>query len=200
MLFLCAYCFIGCRGQMSEKPPVHLNPNMDQQKRYDPQELSRLFRDMRTMRPLVEGTVARPPHEIAKRDSMYLKDDEHLYLGTIKGKFAQALPSQFSLDVHPFKALIQRGQNQYQTSCVPCHGATGNGKGVVTLFSKTLQPRNFHDKPSRMMEVGRVYGAIANGMGTMVSFSSQVSVQDRWAIVAYIRALQLSSIPHQSHQ
>lgn len=182
----------GCRGQLSQSPPIHPNPNMDNQKRYDPQEPSAFFRDHRSARPFVEGTVARPPHAVTGKDSRYLQADAHLYTGMVKGEFVTTLPKQIKLT----KALLARGQNRYNIYCTACHGANGDGKGVVTLYSSAIRPRNFHE--TRAMSVGQIYRAMAYGAGTMKPYRSQLTVEDRWAVVAYVRALQLSRIPSQS--
>lgn len=182
----------GCRGQLSDQPPIHLNPNMDQQARFDPQESSPFFRDRRAMRMPVEGTVARPQGRVTNQDSQFLKANDYLYSGMVNNAFVKNLPNSIPLN----QALLERGQNRYNIYCVPCHGANGDGKGVVTLYSGAIRPRNFHE--TRAMPLGQIYRAIASGAGTMRPMAAQLSVQDRWAIAAYVRALQLSRISSQS--
>lgn len=182
----------GCRGQLSDAPPVHLNPNMDQQHRFDPQEPSPFFRDRRAMRMPVEGTVARPQGRVSNQDSSFLKANDYLYAGMVNNAFVKNLPNRIVLN----KALLERGQNRYNIYCVPCHGANGDGKGVVTLYSGAIRPRNFHE--TRNMPIGQIYRAIAFGAGTMRPMAAQLPVQDRWAIAAYVRALQLTRISSQS--
>ncbi len=177
----------GCRGQLSDKPPVHPNPNMDQQARLDPQEPFEFFKDLRGMRPFVKGTVPRPPHKVGDGDSQYLKADDHFYRGKINGSYANKLPKQIKLT----RDFLYKGKKKYEIYCAPCHGYNGDGKGVVTLFSKSLFPRNFHR--AKFIPVGRLFEAISEGMGKMMPrFKSQLSPEERWAIVAYIRALQLT--------
>ncbi|TNE50599.1 MAG: cytochrome c [Deltaproteobacteria bacterium] len=174
----------GCRGQLSESPPIHPNPNMDFQKRYDPQEPSTFFSDGRAMRKPVAGTVARPPHSV--KGKTFVKNDPHLYTGMVNGKFANKLPKQIKLT----DALLKRGQNRYNIFCTACHGKTGNGKGVVTLYSSGINPRNFHEV--RTIALGQIYSAMFKGAGTMKPYNSQLTVEDRWAVAAYVRALQLT--------
>ncbi len=181
----------GCRGQLSQSPPIHPNPNMDQQKRYDPQEPSTFFHDRRSMRTFVAGTVARPPHAVTGKDSRYLKADSHLYQGKVNGTFATTLPKQIKLT----KALLARGQNRYNIFCSACHGFNGNGKGIVTLYSEAIVPRNFLGMRGHSLTLGQMFSAMTNGMGTMKPYRSQLTAEDRWAVVAYIRALQISRIP-----
>lgn len=178
----------GCRGQLSQSPPIHPNPNMDDQKRYDPQEPSRFFADNRSARSFVAGTVARPPHAVAGKDSKYLKKDAHKYTGSVKGQLVKTLPKDIKLT----EALLKRGQNRYNIYCTACHGYAGNGKGVVTLYSQAIVPRNFLDTRGRSMSIGQIYRAMAYGMGTMKPYRSQLNVQDRWAVAAYVRALQIN--------
>jgi len=184
---------VGCRGQVSSKPPIHPNPNMDQQKRYDPQEPSKFFRDKRAMRSLVTGTVSRSPRKLRKTDNHFLMANDHLYRGKVKGLYAETLPKEIRLSAQ----LLAKGKERYGIYCTPCHGATGNGKGIISLFhTKSLIPRNLHQVKN--LKVGQLYEAILKGKGTMVSYSSRLNVKERWAVVAYIRALQLSRIPPQS--
>ncbi len=179
----------GCRGQISERPPVHLNPNMDQQARLDPQEPMAFFSDGRAMRPLVKGTVPRPPHKVGDGDSIYLKADDHFYRGKKGDSYVTTLPK----NVKVTKELLKIGQKKYNIFCAPCHGYNGDGKGVVTLFSKSLVPRNFHQ--IKFVPVGRLFEVITNGLNTMPPFKSQLTPEERWAVVAYIRALQLTRSP-----
>src|SRR5262245_36898327 len=117
-LLVAALGLVGCRGQISDAPPIHLNPNMDQQYRYDPQEPIMgfepgghehlLFADGRAQRLPVEGTVAYGQ----------LRDDEHYYEGRVNGQFTNELPSQVTLD----RALLERGRERFDIYCTPCHG------------------------------------------------------------------------------
>lgn len=184
--FFAGSILTGCRGQLSESPPIHPNPNMDFQKRYDPQEKSTFFSDGRAMRKPVAGTVARPQHAV--RGTKFYKNDSHLYTGMVNGQFATKLPKQIKLTA----ALLKRGQDRYDIFCTACHGKTGNGKGVVTLYSSAINPRNFHQV--RTIALGQIYSAMYKGAGTMKPYNSQLTVRDRWAVAAYVRALQLSRI------
>jgi mono/diheme cytochrome c family protein len=157
---------------------------MDNQKRLDPQEASSFFKDKRAMRLPVKGTVARG----------FLKGDDHFYRGKKGDVFFRTLPRQVKLS----KALLQRGQDRYNIFCSTCHGYNGNGKGAVTRYTKALKPKNLRDDERiRKMAPGEIYSVIANGKMTgntinMPSYRSQLTVKDRWAVVAYVRALQLA--------
>lgn len=188
VFFVLAGCSVflvaGCRGGVSSQPPIHLNPNMDNQTRFDPQEQNTFFKDKRAMRLLVKGTVARG----------HLRGDDHLYRGKVGDKFASTLPSSIKLT----KAFIRRGQERYNIYCSACHGFSGNGKGVVTLYSEGYSPANLLDDARKTMAAGKIYSTIANGkinngLIAMPPHKSQLSVSDRWAVVAYVRALQLAT-------
>jgi mono/diheme cytochrome c family protein len=168
-----------CRGSTHEKPPIHPNWNMDNVQRYDPQEPSPFFADGRAMRPPVAGTV--PYGE--------LRADEHYYTGTQSGGLATELPDQIELS----EALLERGQDRYGIYCQPCHGSAGYSDGVV-VSRGLIQPPSFHDAAIRHKPLGHFFDVITNGVSTMPAYAAQIPVEDRWAIVAYIRALQVSQV------
>jgi mono/diheme cytochrome c family protein len=148
---------------------------MHDQPKYRPLRGSELFADKRSARPLVEGTVARGT----------LREDAAYYTG----KTADGFVSEIPVKVTP--ELLARGQSQYQVFCAPCHGRTGRGDGMIVQrgFKK---PSSYHVDRLRQMPIGYFYDAISIGFGAMSDYAAQVPPQDRWAIAAYIRALQLS--------
>lgn len=178
----------GCRGWESEQPPVHLIPNMDTQEkgRAYRKDTSGLFADGRTMRAPVEGTVA-----IGQ-----LADDDVLELGlNEKGEPSEQFPASLKVDGKIPDSLADRGHSRYQIFCSPCHGALGDGKGTVAGKALDGGPRleipppSFTDERRKSLTAGQLYGAIRNGVnvGNMASYAAQIPVEDRWAIVAYIR-------------
>lgn len=167
-----------CRGQISEKPAVHPNMNMDQQPRMEAQEENRFYEDGRSMRNPVEGTVHRGG----------LREDPVLYEGINEdSSFVEEVPFEMT------RAFLKRGQQQYEIYCTPCHGGVGDGAGIIMEGEYGfVPPPSFHDDRIRELTDGELYSAIANGIRTMPSYAHQVKVEDRWAIVGYIRALQRS--------
>jgi mono/diheme cytochrome c family protein len=153
----------GCRQDMHDQP------------KYEPYERSTFFADQRSARPLVEGTVARGQ----------LRNDERLYSGKSGAVFA----AEFPLPVTA--AVLRRGQDRYAIYCTPCHGALGYGDGMVVRRGYR-QPATFHQDRLRQQPPGYYYDVITNGFGAMPDYAAQVPVVDRWAIVAYLRVLQLS--------
>lgn len=153
----------GCRQDMHDPP------------RYRAQGSSDFFSDGRVNRPVVEGTVARGQ----------LRADTKFYQGREGGEFVKTLPVELTKD------LVKRGQERYNIYCSPCHGMVGDGEGMVVQRG-FRHPPSFHLERMRELPVGHYYDVITNGFGAMSSYASRIPVKDRWAIVAYVRALQLS--------
>lgn len=152
-----------------------LRQAMYDQPKYNPLQRSEFFRDQRSARPIPEGTVA----------VGHLKNDEHLYDGIVDGKPAELFPYPIS------REILARGQERYNIFCMPCHDMAGTGNGMVVQRGYK-RPASFHEPRLRTSPPGYFYSAIKNGFGQMPSYADQIPVHDRWAIVAYIRALQLS--------
>lgn len=168
---------VGCQDQPFEKSPIHLNPNMDDQERYEPQEVSYFFEDARTMRQPVPGTIARGD----------LRDDSAIYFGKDdSGSEINYIPFPIT---HEF---ISRGQERYDIFCAPCHSRVGDGKGIIMKYEYPIPPPSFHEDRIRSMTDGYFFTVISDGVRNMPSYKHQIAVKDRWAIVSYVRALQRS--------
>jgi hypothetical protein len=152
-----------CQQQMADQP------------RYEPLAKSNFFDDERASRPLPAGTVARGQ----------LHADSHLYTGKVNGKLVETFP--FPID----RRLLLRGQERYDIFCSPCHDRTGAGQGMIVRRGFRAPP-SYHIDRLRAAPVGHFFDVISHGFGAMPDYAAQVPVQDRWAIIAYIRALQLS--------
>jgi cytochrome c len=149
---------------------------MDDQPKYEAMEESKFFLDKSSMRMPLEGTVARGK----------LNDDLAYYEGkNADGTFVREMPVKITLP------LLKRGQKRYEIYCTPCHGGTGAGQGIV-IKKGFLAPQSYHIDRLRNIEDGYIYDLIANGIRNMPSYGYQIPVADRWAIVAYVRALQRS--------
>jgi mono/diheme cytochrome c family protein len=139
-------------------------------------EASEMFANGASARPLVEGTVARG----------IPRGSGELYTGlSSEDQFVTELP----LDLD--RALLERGRNRYEAFCTPCHGLTGQGQGMVVQRG-FKQPQSFHEPRLRESPVGYFFNVMTNGFGQMSSYAAQVAPRDRWAIAAYLKALQLS--------
>jgi hypothetical protein len=174
----------GCRGGVSQEEPFAPLRNMWQQPRYNPQAYSAFFEDGRTMRPPVEGTVAREM-ELSPQVAEGRTPDGQAFVETVPPAVVQRAGGM--------ERLLERGQNRYAIYCVPCHDGTGNGKGLVIqrAANQAFQPPTFHQDRIRKMPDGQLYQVITYGFNNMPAYV-QVPADDRWAIVSYVRALQLS--------
>ena len=169
----------GTRGKMSRKPPIEVFSDMDRQPKIRPQTPSSFFADGRASRLPVEGTVARGAH--------YL--DEPMNTGLVTG-------TTNYVAVNPVKITEQvmaRGRQRFEIYCSPCHGLQGDGNGVVKNFGLATT-RSLHEPRIVQMGDGEIFNVITHGRNTMGAYGPQVPVEDRWAIVAYVRALQLAQL------
>lgn len=155
--------------------PVACRQDMHDQPKYKPLAKSEFYPDHRASRPQVEGTVARGQ----------LIDDSPFYTGKVDGQLTRELPVQLTPE------LLAIGRTRFETFCSPCHGRTAAGDGMVVQrgFKK---PRSFHEDRLRDIPIGHFFDAMTNGFGAMSDYRAQVPVADRWAIAAYVRALQRS--------
>lgn len=167
----------------SEKPPIHPNLNMDYVQRFEAQEPNGLFEDGAAMRQPVAGTVARGQLITAANAPF-------VYGRTAAGDYVEDIP----VEVTP--ALLERGQERYEIYCTVCHGVAGDGRGIVAVGNGGqgygFQVPSYHTDGLRARPDGYLYDVIQNGVNTMPSYGHTISTSDRWAIVAYMRALQRS--------
>jgi mono/diheme cytochrome c family protein len=164
----------GCRGQTSRKPPLWIMHGMEFQPRYNAFEGNHFFADGRNMRTPPEGTVARG----------LLHEDDALYRGG-----GEAPVAKIPMALTP--ALMERGQNRFNIYCTPCHSASGGGNGMVVQRG-FLPPPDLHDARIAGLPDGEIFRIITHGIRNMPSYAKQIPEEDRWAIVAYVRALQYS--------
>jgi len=172
----------GCRGQTFEEPPVAWIRNMHDQPRYDPQERSAFFKDGRTMRHLPDGVLAREMEVDPEVDRGRLIDDSGWVL---------RIPAKVVDDHGGMPELVARGQERYAIYCSVCHNYDGKGNGMAVQRGM-LQPPSLIDERIRHMPDGQLYGTITNGVRNMPGYKHSIPNGDRWAIVSYVRALQLS--------
>jgi mono/diheme cytochrome c family protein len=148
---------------------------MHDQPKYIPLRQSAFFNDARSARPILEGTVARGQ----------LHDDELMYTGKMNGADATVFPVRVDAPV------MARGQERFNIYCAPCHGRTGQGDGMVVRRGYR-RPPSFHQDRLRNAAIGHFFDVMTNGFGAMPDYATQIKAEDRWAIIAYILALQLS--------
>ena len=162
-LIIVAVVLPGCRQDMHDQP------------NYSALEASSFFSDGRASRAPVAGTVARGQ----------LREDDHLYKGKVNGAPAKSFPFPITM------AVMERGRDRYDIFCAPCHDRLGTGAGIVVRRGLS-QPPSFHTDRLRTVEPGYLFDVVGVGFGRMNGYAAQIKPEDRWAIVAYMRALQLS--------
>jgi mono/diheme cytochrome c family protein len=188
---------VACRGETSGEPPVQLERNMFDSERYNPESYSTFFADHRTMRTPVEGTISREFFESDSESSTGLMAD--------KSEYTMTVPQLVIGKAGGMEKLVARGQERFAIYCAPCHGLTGDGKGIVVCkrdkASDPCESRGFPPLPSyedpriRQMPDGQLFATISHGVRSMPSYAAQIPTTDRWAIVSYVRALELSQMP-----
>ena len=163
LTIVAGFALAGCRQQMADQPHKR------------PLEPSNFFDDGMASRPVVPGTVARAGEE---------RKDQRLN-GKAEGKRVDSFPLEITMEV------LARGQERYEIFCSPCHDRLGTGQGMIVRRGFT-PARSFHDPRLRDAPAGHFFEVITQGFGQMPSYANQLSEQDRWAVIAYIRALQFS--------
>jgi mono/diheme cytochrome c family protein len=163
LVAVAAIALAGCRQDMHDAP------------RYTALQASTFFADGKSARPLVANTVARGQ----------LREDEFFYRGRIDGRLAEVFPMPVTA------AVMARGQERFNVYCSPCHGRTGAGDGMIVQRGFRAPP-SLHEERLRTSPPGYFFDVMTNGFGAMSDYSAQVPAADRWAIAAYVRALQFS--------
>lgn len=179
---------LGLRGTKFTSPPLDQFPewgfpSMEHQPKPRPQSQSKFFADGRADRVPPPRTVARG----------MLRDDDHLHAGKdAAGQFTKGFPKQINVD----GKLLERGRERYTIYCAPCHGTLGDGQGITVKYGMATVAANgnYHDPRLRAMPDGELYHVITAGRNTMLPYADKLSPEDRWAVVAYIRALQRAKL------
>ena len=183
----------GFRGTKFRKPPTEIFPDMNRQVKYKPQKTSEFFADGRVQRAPISETIPFGYNEAVKLVSNeapaesyykgYTQGDEYIDTGKIGTDWGTGIPISVN------DALIHRGQQRYSINCAVCHGATGAANGITTQYGLVGVP-SYHQDRLRVMADGEIYNTITHGKNTMMPYGDKITREDRWAIVAYVRALQ----------
>jgi mono/diheme cytochrome c family protein len=170
---------LGQRGSTSTRPPLEIFRDMDRQPKYRPQQPSIVFADHRTSQEHVPGTVARGDHF----------ENNAINTGRQPGttNFVEAIPLPVT------EQLMARGQQRFNIYCLPCHDPAGTGNGIVKKYGYATV-RSLHEAIVTRQADGELFNTITHGKATMMAYGSQIPIEDRWAIVAYVRALQRSRL------
>lgn len=192
-------CMAGFRGQHTSRPPLEFFPDMDHQPKVKAQVPSSFFADGRAARQPVTDTVPMgysiPQHKEVDgstgeaggpyKNIQFSSAPDYYNTGKIGDHWGTGFP----VEVTP--ALLARGQQRFTINCAVCHGATGEGNGITSKYG-LVAIANFHQKRLRDMADGEIFNTLTHGKNTMLGYGANVQVPDRWAIIAYIRALQKS--------
>ncbi len=206
MVFL-VVSLAGFRGDISRKPPLEVFPDMDRQPKLRPMEPNSFFKNGMSSQPLVEGTIARSEAiDLGAGKKVYPFEKDHVAVsGFVKKGETNTVAS---IPIPVTSQLMVRGRTKYNISCLPCHGGQGDGNGVVKHFGFGAI-KDLHDPNVVKLNDGQLYRVITvgnlEGKGEMKGYANTLDVTDRWAVVAYVRALQLSrlgkeeEVPEQFH-
>ncbi len=186
----------GFRGQMGKKPPIEIFPDMDHQPKVKAQVPSKFYADNRGNRIPVAGTVPlgyqmpvskeNPfPEEGKYRSVRFSAGTDYLNTGRFDELWGTGIPMPVTAE------LMQRGKERYTIYCAVCHGASGGGNGIAGQYG-LVAIASYHQDRLREMADGEIFNTITHGKNTMLGYGANIPVNDRWAIVAYVRALQLA--------
>jgi hypothetical protein len=188
-----AFGTLGLQGRMSHKPPVEIYsdqmfPGMDRQPKLRPQEPNRFFANGLSSQLPPEGTIAQSQPIETANGEVYRFEDSPVNTGSETG-------STNCIETNPMKwdlALIRRGHDRFDIYCAPCHGKLGDGNGITKKIGAMPAVANLHDKRIVEMPDGEIFNTVTHGKGLMGAVGPLLPAQDRWAVIAYLRTLQLS--------
>ncbi len=180
-----------CRGRESDSPPIVPIRNMHDQPRYDAQDRGEFFEDQRAMRPVPTHTVSAEMEENLGVATGRVEGD-----ASLSGEWVAEVPADVAAGFGGAANMLARGQERYNIYCSPCHGFTGAGNGMVAtrateLGYAALAPPTFGREELYQAPDGHIFATISNGIRSMPAYKHNIAPRDRWAIVSYVRALQL---------
>ena len=181
---------LGKRGSHFRKPSLYIFPDMERQLKLRPQKENGFFTNGLSSQLPVAGTVARSTPLQTANGAVYPFEDSPVNSGRITGttNFLENNPLPITAE------LMERGRQRFTINCSPCHGAIGDGNGITKKINAMAVVGNLHDKRMVEMPDGEIFYVISNGRSLMQGYAANVEVRDRWAIVAYLRALQLARL------
>jgi len=181
---------LGKRGSHFRKPPLFIFPDMEWQLKLRPQKENGFFTNGLSSQLPVAGTIARSTPLQTTKGPVFPYEDVPANTGRVTGttNFIENNPLPITA------SLLKRGQQRFTINCSPCHGATGEGKGITQKIGAMAVVANLHDKRIVELPDGELFYVITNGRNLMGAYGANVTVEDRWAIIAYLRALQLTRL------
>jgi mono/diheme cytochrome c family protein len=193
LFFVCVLATVGVlgvRGTHSRKPPLYIFPDMEWQLKLRPQKPSGFFANGLASQPPLPGTIPRSRPLQTVSGPVYPYEDSPVNTGRVVGttNFIENGPLRVTT------ALLNRGRQRFTLNCSPCHGQLADGNGITRKIGAMAVVANLHDKRIVEMADGELFYVITNGRNLMGAYGPNVTVEDRWAIIAYLRALQLSQL------
>ena len=181
---------LGFRGSHFRKPPLYIFPDMERQPKPRPQTANGFFENGMSSRMPVAGTVARSQPIQVGAQTVYAWQDTPVTTGLVAGttNFVEVNPMPVTAE------LLKRGEQVFNINCAACHSKMGDGKGVPARIGAMAGVANLHDKRIVGLPDGQIFNTISYGRNLMQGYAQNIPVQDRWAAVAYLRALQLSRL------
>lgn len=185
-----AFTIFGIPGHLSRKPPLEVFPDMDRQAKLRPAQPFDFFTNGLSSQLPPAGTVARSTPVETANGAVYSFEDVPFNTGHVTGttNFVEMNPLVVNA------VLLQRGRGQFDIYCAPCHGGLGDGNGITKKLGVMPAVISLHDKRIIEMTDGEIFNTITHGKGLMGAYGATVTAQDRWAIIAYTRALELSRL------
>lgn len=180
----------GKRGDISRNRPIQIFPDMKRQLKLRPQTANSFFASGLSSQLPQPGTIAQEKPLVVAGQEVYSFEDKPVNTGKVAGT------TNF-VELNPFPvnaSLLARGQRQYNIYCAPCHGQTGEGTGITKKIGAMAIVANLHDKRIVQLTDGELFNTVSHGKGVMQGYAPQITVEDRWAVISYLRALQLSRL------
>jgi mono/diheme cytochrome c family protein len=180
----------GCRGSKSHRPPLYIFPDMKRQPKLRPQTANAFFDDGRSSRLHVAGTIARSQPLQVGNQLVYAWQDSPVNTGRLRGttNFIENIPLPVTAQ------MLRRGQEVFDINCAVCHSRLGDGNGLPKRIGAMAVVANLHDKRIVELTDGELFNTLSYGKNLMPAYAASIDIPDRWAVVAYLRALQLSQL------
>jgi mono/diheme cytochrome c family protein len=180
----------GLRGHLSRKPPILIIPDLNRQFRLRPEQANSFFTNGLSSQLPPLGTIPRSQPVQTVDGPVYPYEDSPVNTGRVTGttNYVETNPMPVT------SALLKQGREQFDIYCTPCHGALGDGNGVMKKLGVMPAVANLHDKRIVEMTDGEIFNTVTHGKNLMAAYGPTVTVKDRWSIIAYLRALQLSQL------
>lgn len=190
LVVLAVFLSLGPRGRHFRKPPLYIFPDMERQLKLRPQKDNTFFTNGISSQVPVAGTIPQSDPIQTVNGPVYPFEDSPVNTGRVPGttNYVENIPLPVT------HALMARGQQRFQINCSPCHGQTAEGTGITKKIGAMAVVANLHDKRIVEMADGEIFNVISNGRNLMSAYGPTVAVEDRWAIIAYLRALQLARL------